>query len=57
MWKSKKIETTRKFDYRIGKVHLDFTLATGTDKELAPFLEILKKAQVEVEEEIARIDE
>ena len=57
MWKRQKIETTRKFDYRIGKVHLDFTLATGTDKELAPFLEILKKAQVEVEEEIARIDE
>ena len=57
MWKNwkNKFEISRKFDYKLGRVHLDFTLVTGTDRELAPFLEILKRAQHDVEEEIVNI--
>lgn len=43
----------RRFDYSKGDVRLDFTLRTDVKIQLKSFLELLKRAVVDVEEELA----
>jgi hypothetical protein len=45
-------KTTKNFSYSKGKVSLTFTLRIDVKNELKDFLELLKVAQKEVEEEL-----
>lgn len=42
----------RQFTYRKGNVQLDFTLRVDTKNELEDFLDCLKEAQKEIEQEL-----
>lgn len=47
----------RTFRYTNGMVNLNFSLSIDNDKELKEFLEILKVALVDVEEQIVKIND
>jgi hypothetical protein len=59
MFNFNKIQTNntvnKNFKYEKGKVSLNFTLRTDIKNELKDFLELLKVAQREVEEDINKL--
>lgn len=60
MGKNKKIvetnnTTNKSFSYKKGGVTLNFTLRNDIKTELKDFLELLKVAQIDVEEEIKKV--
>jgi hypothetical protein len=46
---------SKAFEYKKGKVQLSFSLGLDTKSELKDFLELLKVAQSDVEEELNKI--
>ena len=48
-------ETNREFIYSTSRVHLKFTSRTDVKSQLKDFLELLKVATKEVEEELTKI--